>query len=53
MPKSLSDGSPDHDAENAGTPRWVKAFGIIVLVLVLVFAVVHLTMGGLGGLHSR
>lgn len=26
-----------------GTPRWVKVFGIIVLVLVLLFITLHLT----------
>jgi hypothetical protein len=31
------------------TPRWVKVFGIVVLVLVLVFLVLHLTGRGLGG----
>jgi len=35
-----------------GTPRWVKVFGIIVLVLVLLRVVLHLTSGGLGG-HSE
>ena len=31
------------------TPRWVKVFGIITLVLVLLFVILHLTGGGLGG----
>ena len=31
-----------------GTPRWVKVFGIIALVLVLLFAILHLTGRGLG-----
>ena len=35
------------------TPRWVKIFGIIVIVLVLMFVVLHLTgnspFGGPGG----
>jgi hypothetical protein len=39
---------PDADRE-AGTPRWVKVFGIIAIVLVLVFVIVHLAGGGLGG----
>ena len=35
-----------------GTPRWVKASGIIVLVLILVFAGVHVASGGIGpGAH--
>jgi len=33
-------------------PRWVKVFGIIVLVLVLLFVILHLTGGGFGG-HTR
>jgi hypothetical protein len=31
----------------ATTPRWVKVFGIIAVVLVLLFAVLHLTVNGL------
>jgi hypothetical protein len=31
-----------------GTPRWVKLFGIIALLLVLLFGILHLTGGGLG-----
>jgi len=31
------------------TPRWVYVFGIIVIVLVLLFVIRHLTGGGLGG----
>jgi hypothetical protein len=30
------------------TPRWVKVFGIVALVLVLLFVIVHLTGHGLG-----
>jgi hypothetical protein len=33
-----------------GTPRWVKVFGIIVVVLVLLFVVLHLA--GVGGRHG-
>ena len=29
-----------------GTPRWVKVFGIIIVGLVLLFAVLHLTGHG-------
>ncbi len=32
----------------AGTPRWAKVFGIIALVLVLLFAILLLTGGGGG-----
>jgi hypothetical protein len=31
------------------TPRWAYVFGIIVIVLVLHFVILHLTGGGLGG----
>lgn len=31
------------------TPRWVKVFGIITLVLVLLFVILHLTGRGFGG----
>jgi hypothetical protein len=31
------------------TPRWVKALGLAVLVLVLAFVILHLAGGGFGG----
>ena len=34
-----------------GTPRWVKVFGIIVIVLVLLFVILHLAGGGFGPTH--
>ena len=36
-------GEPDNDATS--TPRWVKGFGIIALVLIVTFVVLHLTIG--------
>ena len=40
---------PDH-ASTYRTPRWVKVFGIIlIVVLVLVFLVQHLVFEGMGG----
>ena len=42
---------PDHGS-SASIPRWVKAFGLIVIVLVLLFGILHLTgtsPGGPGG----
>lgn len=33
----------------SGTPRWVFVFGIIAIVLVLLFAILHLTGGGIVG----
>jgi len=32
-----------------GTPYWVKVIVIILIVLVLLFEILHLTGGGLGG----
>jgi len=44
---------PGYDVQppfsEAGTPRWVKVFGLIAIILVLVFVIVHLAGGGLGG----
>jgi len=34
------------------TPRWVWGFGIVALILVLGFVVLHLTGHGLGGHFS-
>jgi hypothetical protein len=38
---------PDRGSTSS-TPRWVKVFGIIVIVLVLLFVILHLTGRGLG-----
>jgi len=32
-----------------GTPRWVKVFGLIAIILVLLFVILHLIGLGLGG----
>jgi hypothetical protein len=40
---------PDRGS-NASTPRWVKVFGIIALVLVLLVVVIMFT--GVGGEHG-
>jgi hypothetical protein len=42
---------PDRES-NTHTPTWVKLFGIIAVVLVLLFMIMHLTGGGLGS-HAR
>ena len=51
---------PSSDAERrsdsvqpAGVPRWVKVVGVVVLVLVLLFVVLHLTGNSLGGPGSH
>ncbi|MBT9470778.1 MAG: hypothetical protein IV099_06295 [Phenylobacterium sp.] len=48
-PKSSGDinDGPGHRSAGA-TPRWVKVFGIIGLVLVALFVVLHLTGHGFG-----
>ena len=38
---------PNHDSTN-GTPRWVKAFGVIAVVLVLLVGVMLVAGGGPG-----
>jgi hypothetical protein len=40
--------SPDRNL-STGAPRWVKVFGIIAFVLVLVFVILHLAGHGFGG----
>ena len=42
-------GVAPHRGSTTGTPRWVYVFGIIAIVLVLLFVILHLTGGGLGG----
>lgn len=43
----MADLPSDFDDDlNAGMPRWVKVFGIVFMVLVVVFVVVHLAGGG-------
>lgn len=42
------------DSESNPTPRWVKVFGIIAIVLVLLFLIMQLTGGGHGpGRHIQ
>ncbi len=49
-PDANSDTDVGTDRElTAGTPRWVKVFGIIAIILVLLFVLLHLTGRGLGG----
>ena len=38
-------------SDGNGAPRWVKVSGIVVIVLVLVFVILHLTGHGFGGHH--
>ena len=32
-----------------GTPRWVKVFAIVALIVLIVFVIVHLAGGGFRG----
>jgi hypothetical protein len=34
---------PDSNGDDTGTPRWVYVFGVIAIVLVLLFVILHLT----------
>lgn len=45
-PNPGSDTEGNDDASN--TPRWVKVLGVIIVVLVLLFVIMHLTGGGFG-----
>jgi hypothetical protein len=56
-PGSDGDNIDENEVESdreaiIGAPRWVKMFGIIALVLVLLFVILHLIGGGHGG-HTR
>jgi hypothetical protein len=45
-----SDRGPGDTAnDDAETPRWVKVFGVVALVLVVAFALLHLAGGGFRG----
>jgi ABC-type transporter Mla subunit MlaD len=49
---SQPDAGPNRGS-TTGAPRWVKVFGIIFIVLVLVFVILHLTGNSLGGPGSH
>jgi hypothetical protein len=49
MADQPSHAGPDRDLP-ASTPRWVKVFGIIAIVVVVLFVILHLAGGG-PGLH--
>jgi hypothetical protein len=56
-PPNHSDRGDDTDAPDDGsttdTPRWVKVFGIVALVVVLLIAVMLIMRGGHGpGRHT-
>ena len=43
------DSAGDDTGRAPGAPRWVKVFAVVAIVLVLLFAVLHLTGGGFRG----
>ena len=45
---SQTPAKPDRRSPTS-TPRWVKVFGIIFIVLVMLFVALHLTGNSLGG----
>lgn len=51
MAELPSSSDPDDD-DSGDTPRWVKVFGIIGAVIVLLFVILHVAGRGLGG-HAR
>ena len=49
----MAQTSTEHDSETPPrTPGWVKAFGLILIVLVLALIVLHLTGNGFASLHG-
>lgn len=50
------DGRPtarnNPSAAKPPTPRWVKVSGVIALVFVVVFLILHLTGNGMAGMHG-
>lgn len=45
LPPSSGNGD---SGDETGTPRWVKVFGVIAIVLVVLFVILHLAGGGFG-----
>ena len=45
----MADPPPYPDSKPHTTPRWVKVFGIIVIILILLFVILHLIGVGFGG----
>jgi hypothetical protein len=49
---SQTNTQPDRES-TISTPRWVKLFAIITIVLLLLFGILHLTGNSLGGPGSH
>jgi hypothetical protein len=53
-PSPRDDGAESEERSDPGTPLWVKVFGIVALVVVVLFIVLLLTGRGHGpGRHSQ
>jgi hypothetical protein len=48
-PHTDTASNSDTGDETPGTPRWVKMFGIVAIILVLLFVILHLIGRGPGG----
>ena len=46
-------GLPSASSDVEGTPRWVKIFGAIALLLIVLFVYRHLVSGGMGKHGAR
>jgi len=48
--REQSGAGVESDGESRiGTPQWVKVFGVVSMVLILLFVISHLAGNGLGG----
>jgi hypothetical protein len=45
-PSPYTDFNTDTGEETPATPRWVKVFGIIAIVVALLFVMLHIGGGG-------
>jgi hypothetical protein len=50
---SNRDATDQADDARPPAPRWVKVFGILIALFVVVFAIVHLTGNGMGNHRLR
>ncbi len=52
-PDNRGDKAPlrSDNAAPPATPRWVKMFGYVALALLILFIIIHIAGGGMGGHH--
>lgn len=46
----MSQNQPDHGTPPS-MPRWVKVFGLVLILLIVAVVVIHLTGNNFGSLH--